>query len=66
MTRRQIEKLADTSNQLGVAAILGSGGDAVLSGARLAMDVIGGFLGIGLVWLSLYFLGLLGDNGAKS
>jgi hypothetical protein len=66
MTNRQIEKLADTANQLGVAAVIGGVGDAVLSGARIITDIVGICLGAGMLWFSLYFLGLLGQNGSRT
>ena len=59
MTGRQIEKLSDFAGQLGVAAILGGVGDAVLSGARRGFDFFGIAVGAVLLATSLYLLGLI-------
>ena len=60
MTRRQVERDAEALQQLGVAVLLGSGGDLVIVGARLWTDLAGFALGAVILGASHTLTGWLG------
>jgi len=62
MTKRQAEKLAELSGQLGLAALIGAVGDIVITGTRIFVDSFGMAVGVILLVTSVYLTGLLGGD----
>ena len=62
MTRKQTERATDVLNNLVVAIAVGSGGDWVVSGSRVALDCAGLFLAVLCFKVSHQLTGKLGGN----
>ena len=62
MTRRQTELVADTLHELAIAAVIGAGGDLVLNGTHIGVDLGGGLLGALFFSGSYMLTGLLGGS----
>ena len=57
MTIRQCDRLGEVTSQLGVAAMIGSAGDAMITGLRYGVDGIGLCLSGYLIWLGFFLTG---------
>lgn len=65
MTIRQCDRLSEAISHLGVASIIGSAGDAVITGSRYAIDAIGLGLGLYLLWMTFILTGRIPSDRVK-